>query len=292
MTISEILSEIDRYSGKFARAAVEAAIAQKEEITPELLRILEDTINRAAELDSDDGYMGHIYSIFLLAQFREVRAYPLLIRIASLPDDLPHSLFGDIITEDYGRLLASVCGGDVEGIRNLIENESNDALVRGEAFTALLTLVAEGIVQRDAVVDYFAQLLQGRLERRPSEVWNALVAGACDLYPADLMDDIQQAYRDELVDPYNIGVDDVQKDIALGKDRVLARLASDRHHRMVVDTVKEMEWWSGFQPKEPQRIASVPQKTAIPKTTASPKVGRNEPCPCGSGKKYKKCCGA
>ena len=31
----------------------------------------------------------------------------------------------------------------------------------------------------------------------------------------------------------------------------------------------------------------------VPKTQihASPKVGRNEPCPCGSGKKYKKCCG-
>lgn len=24
----------------------------------------------------------------------------------------------------------------------------------------------------------------------------------------------------------------------------------------------------------------------------SPKVGRNDPCPCGSGKKYKKCCGS
>ncbi|MBT6848912.1 MAG: hypothetical protein HOA14_15960, partial [Planctomycetaceae bacterium] len=23
---------------------------------------------------------------------------------------------------------------------------------------------------------------------------------------------------------------------------------------------------------------------------AGPKVGRNDPCPCGSGKKYKKCC--
>jgi len=22
------------------------------------------------------------------------------------------------------------------------------------------------------------------------------------------------------------------------------------------------------------------------------KIGRNDPCPCGSGKKYKKCCGA
>ena len=25
--------------------------------------------------------------------------------------------------------------------------------------------------------------------------------------------------------------------------------------------------------------------------TMSPKVGRNEPCPCGSGRKFKKCCG-
>ena len=26
--------------------------------------------------------------------------------------------------------------------------------------------------------------------------------------------------------------------------------------------------------------------------TAKDRVGRNDPCPCGSGKKYKKCCGA
>ncbi len=31
-----------------------------------------------------------------------------------------------------------------------------------------------------------------------------------------------------------------------------------------------------------------PKRTVV---RASPKVGRNEPCPCGSGKKYKKCCG-
>jgi SEC-C motif-containing protein len=29
-----------------------------------------------------------------------------------------------------------------------------------------------------------------------------------------------------------------------------------------------------------------------PAQRAQPKVGRNEPCPCGSGKKHKKCCGA
>ncbi len=26
-------------------------------------------------------------------------------------------------------------------------------------------------------------------------------------------------------------------------------------------------------------------------TRSAPKVGRNDPCPCGSGKKYKQCCG-
>lgn len=39
-----------------------------------------------------------------------------------------------------------------------------------------------------------------------------------------------------------------------------------------------------------------PAETAAPAIApvrrATPKVGRNEPCPCGSGKKYKKCCGA
>lgn len=28
-----------------------------------------------------------------------------------------------------------------------------------------------------------------------------------------------------------------------------------------------------------------------PVRRAAPKVGRNDPCPCGSGKKFKKCCG-
>ncbi|MCX2977689.1 SEC-C metal-binding domain-containing protein [Candidatus Marimicrobium litorale] len=32
-----------------------------------------------------------------------------------------------------------------------------------------------------------------------------------------------------------------------------------------------------------------PQETIVRST---PKVGRNDPCPCDSGRKYKKCCGA
>jgi preprotein translocase subunit SecA len=40
--------------------------------------------------------------------------------------------------------------------------------------------------------------------------------------------------------------------------------------------------------KEESPVQRQPQKVAVP---ASKKVGRNDPCPCGSGKKYKHCCG-
>ena len=39
--------------------------------------------------------------------------------------------------------------------------------------------------------------------------------------------------------------------------------------------------------------AQVPERENKPETyrREQPKVGRNDPCPCGSGKKYKNCCG-
>ena len=33
------------------------------------------------------------------------------------------------------------------------------------------------------------------------------------------------------------------------------------------------------------------EKLELPIRREAPKVGRNEPCPCGSGKKFKSCCG-
>jgi len=46
---------------------------------------------------------------------------------------------------------------------------------------------------------------------------------------------------------------------------------------------------AAFQPSQ-----TVDDRTAAAVKTVvrnNPKVGRNDPCPCGSGKKYKKCCG-
>ena len=54
------------------------------------------------------------------------------------------------------------------------------------------------------------------------------------------------------------------------------------------DTVRAMQG-QGQLPEE----AQVPDREKKPETVRrdAPKVGRNDPCPCGSGKKYKNCCG-
>ncbi len=54
MDIQEILIEFERNNGYFPREAVEAAIANRDAITPELLRIIEHTTKNADELEKDD----------------------------------------------------------------------------------------------------------------------------------------------------------------------------------------------------------------------------------------------
>lgn len=51
-----------------------------------------------------------------------------------------------------------------------------------------------------------------------------------------------------------------------------------------------------YDSKEIARLFGVPERSLKPAPYVTPgqlrrmKVGRNEPCPCGSGKKFKKCC--
>ena len=49
---------------------------------------------------------------------------------------------------------------------------------------------------------------------------------------------------------------------------------------------------AGIEPDEPEDISDVERLLNPPSVVRSePKVRRNDPCPCGSGLKYKHCCG-
>ncbi len=97
MTISEVLQELTPDTGRFAMQAMKAAVAQREAITPELLRVLEEVAADPAEWAKRKDHMLQVYAAHLLAQFREPRAYPLLVRIVSAPGEIPFDLFGDTL---------------------------------------------------------------------------------------------------------------------------------------------------------------------------------------------------
>jgi hypothetical protein len=302
MEVAEAIARFERFNGKFEREAVETAVAHKQEVIPELLHVLEEIADpeRAAQRNAEGDFMAQLYAMFLLAQFREARAYPLVVRIALLPGDLLDSLFGDFVTEGLGQVLASVCGGNLEGIQSIIENADADEWARGAALGALVTLVAAGIKTRDEILGYFADLFHGRLKDKNRIVWSDLVVHCADLAASDLLSDIERAYEAGLVDSGIVGIGEVRRDVARGEDWALGRLATNRHRQLIDDTVKEMQWWACFKEKttsqkqtESPALAaanSIRANTVAPIKRTAPKVGRNDPCPCGSGKKFKKCC--
>jgi hypothetical protein len=66
MTIPEILKELELYTGRFPRQAVQAAIQQREAITPELLRVLERAAEDPVKFAEQKDYMLHLFAMYLL----------------------------------------------------------------------------------------------------------------------------------------------------------------------------------------------------------------------------------
>lgn len=60
-----------------------------------------------------------------------------------------------------------------------------------------------------------------------------------------------------------------------------------RRREELADTVSSLHaYWEEARKAAAERL----RRHAVPQQRSGPKVGRNDPCPCGSGKKFKKCC--
>jgi uncharacterized protein YecA (UPF0149 family) len=70
----------------------------------------------------------------------------------------------------------------------------------------------------------------------------------------------------------------------------------DEEFSLFGDTIEELSLWGAFDPdrkKREKHYAADQDKEWLPNVpSVNPfkGVGRNDPCPCGSGKKFKKCC--
>ena len=89
---------------------------------------------------------------------------------------------------------------------------------------------------------------------------------------------------------------DGKKTAKLGTEKkpALVRVQTEQRLKEVQALFEEHAWEYRIEvePDKPEDIADLDQLLNPPKPiVAEQKVGRNERCPCGSGKKYKHCCG-
>ena len=111
-----------------------------------------------------------------------------------------------------------------------------------------------------------------------------------DKYSVDIMimTGFLDGINDSLKTPNPIEEMDENTEVCLDYDKELL------YKNMVearADWLYNLPEWDALIDAERRKELYKEQKLSTTVVHDGPKIGRNDPCPCGSGKKYKKCCG-
>jgi hypothetical protein len=306
-----IVAKLSPGVGRLPEDAIREAREHRDLMVPRLIEVIQNAVTAVREGKPPEGN-AHFFAAFLLTEFKAAEAFPLLLEAFSLPDQLPDELFGDAVYELPARMLAIFQGDRLEEIDALIDDLGLDDSFRWQAAASLIYLVSDGRLSRDEAVERLRRHLRLAIDRGDEKGADALVS-ELDLYaPAEALDDIREAYQRGLVDTSLIWLEDIERSIAEGEARFEEEL--ERRRPVEIDTIEELRHWASFEerpavtstrrPTEPPfrpdstfaphvgRVGEPSQSGPAPIVSRGERVGRNDPCPCGSGKKFKKCCGA
>ena len=286
-------SQLEYLSKPFPQSAFTFANEHRDELAPYLIDVLASVAADPSIADNDN-YMLHLYAMHLLSAWREPRAYVPMLALGCHSDDVLDQMMGDTLTESYQRCLASVCDGNVQGLQDLFENSNVSYWARVAALNAWKIRVLEGDGSRDELLAYL--ISRGDIEATrlrmgdwsELEVLDYIVNVATKISAIEMTDRIENWFDEGLLDNNFSKKDWVMKQLAAAFEVV--RTPAFRDHRGYIrDATNEMQSWAAFQDAPVKKMA--PFQITRP-THAKPKIGRNDPCPCGSGTKYKKCHGA
>ncbi|MHA7583353.1 DUF1186 domain-containing protein [Paenibacillus vandeheii] len=300
--MEEILRSIRYNHGAFPRNEIQQIIDRKEEAIPYLLQIMHSLKDNYVKAVDRPSRMDFVYAYYLLAQFRVKEFFPIMIDILSMPDEACEHIFGDNITEGIGRVLASIYDGNANLLYGLIENTKANEYARGQAMNALVVLVLHGGLPREEVMSYFKHLITERYVALSDYLYSEIVCCCDDLYPEEVYSDIQRLYEEQVIDETVIGLADIKRTLKKTKDSFLKLKQQEHLFQFITNTIEELQGWYCFH--QPNKV----EETMLPfysmhqhgkisgELARNPaikveKTGRNDPCPCGSGQKYKKCCG-
>jgi len=327
MTPALILDELRAPTPGLPDDAILAAMEAPGEVSPGLVAILDEALADPETFLEDDVHASHLIALFLLAQFREPLALPPLLAMLRLTEEEQDELLGDFLTEGLASVLASLCLEDPTPLAALAGDPELDLYVRNAAMDAILVLGFLGHLSASRFQGIFDGLLTAFEERGAEEdplAWANLVS-SCSLAGFEaLLPRLREAFAlglvaDEVIDPEEL-------EEGFTRNQAHYRRRFLKEHHLVEDALLELEARSWIASEEdaladleledededgdedgdeddPNLDEDIPIPAPSPETRqavvarqghTAPTPGqpsRNAPCPCGSGKKYKRCCG-
>ena len=128
-----------------------------------------------------------------------------------------------------------------------------------------------------------------KLLTNPDEKVEATVKELAEKYDLSIMDmtGFLDGINDSLVTPNPIDTmeEDTKVSLAFDKEKLYKNMVDAK-----ADWLYELPQWDEIFDADTKRKLYLEQKKSGT-VVVGKKVGRNDPCPCGSGKKYKFCCG-
>lgn len=270
-------------------AAMRAAVADWDTVAPEFLAMLEAYADGTH--CSKDASNALFFILHLMGQVGEKRAFKPLCRLC-LDPDAPEEVLGDGVTDSLKGILISTWDGDIDALKAVIENPDGDEFVRFGALEVMGYLTAKGEVDAVMLKGYINHLLNTMEPQDGNFAWLGLVWVPAQLGFANMEWIVQDLVKRGLVDEKEADVKFYRRLVDINRSTPDGLAAFHRDGvRPMGDAVESLSSWYAFS-EAAKKAAKTPAPRPQGRSTANPlrHVGRNDLCPCGSGKKFKKCC--
>jgi hypothetical protein len=277
------LRNMSEYSEMKTEHLINEMVSLCLEVPPELAQEIgsrDNAISFLSNILQGDEYWDHggpgdgwapYHVIHILPLIKSKEALELLLE--STRDEL--DLLDGWITESIPTLLGAFGESAIERLKEWVLDEKLDLYIRGSIATALNVIAHQHPDTKEEIKSFLSKLLE---DTNDPTFAAFLIDELLSFKDTNFLPQVQKAFEDERIDTDVITQDNVDWVFNLPEER-------QSYFKFMRSP---LEHFSRENIRYLRKI-SYPEKETPEKKTKG-KVGRNDPCPCGSGKKYKKCC--
>jgi hypothetical protein len=222
------------------------------------------------------------WGMHVLASARDTSLFGPLLALLRRPGEAALELLGEVLETTLPKVIASTFDGEADALEAAIADRDADEVLRWSLFAAYSFLVFDGRIARERAHAFLVRFDDERLARAGSAAWAGWEEAIALLGFRDLAPRRAAAVADARLLTEDDAEDGFAAMLELAGSEPADPTRFDTHGLGYLDDpIGELD----------EALASDGEDEA-PEPVQNPlrDVGRNDPCPCGSGKKFKKCC--